>query len=229
MFTKKCSGCDVVNNQGEQRVADHGASRPIYLLKETNQAMSIEETIRFVEVRAAGKRSVVTITTPTSTSALNDCTDQEDALPSGYRRQHAPAEQSTGHYTSEPHRGQPTETSNQKATCCFCGYPVHGERARTAIRRTQCPAFGSTCTACNRPNHFANLCWRKLAEKESAVLVSRSWTVAVGRPCTHAASRRWRRRTEGEPLRNQTKVGLSWWPVGRSIPSALYLGWNGEI
>ena len=97
MFTKKCSGCNVVNNQGEQRVADQlcvGLADPDIqedLLKDTNQAMSVEETIRFVEVRAAGKRSAVTITTPTSTNALNDSTEQKDALPSGYRRQQRPS------------------------------------------------------------------------------------------------------------------------------------------
>ena len=45
MFTKKCSGCDVVNNQGEERVADQlcvGLADPDIqedLLKDINQAM----------------------------------------------------------------------------------------------------------------------------------------------------------------------------------------------
>ena len=70
MFTLKCPGCARINNQGEQRVADQlciGLADPEIqedLLKDPNQAMSVEETIRFVEVRAAGKRSAVTITTP---------------------------------------------------------------------------------------------------------------------------------------------------------------------
>ena len=79
MFTMKCAGCDVVNNQGEQRVADQlcvGLADPDIqedLLKDPNQHMTVEETIRFVEVRAAGKRSAVTIMTPTSSStSAND-------------------------------------------------------------------------------------------------------------------------------------------------------------
>ena len=65
MFTLQCPGCDRINNQGEQRVADQlciGLSDPEIqqdLLKDPNQAMSAEETIRFVEIRAAGKRSAV--------------------------------------------------------------------------------------------------------------------------------------------------------------------------
>ena len=74
MFTLKCTGCARINNQEEQRVADQlciGLADPEIqedLLKDPNQAMSVEETIRFVEVRAAGQRSAVTITTPTSTN-----------------------------------------------------------------------------------------------------------------------------------------------------------------
>jgi len=58
------------------------------LLKDPNQHMTVEETIRFVEVRAAGKRSAVTITTPTSsTTSANEEINLEDAIPSGYKKQ----------------------------------------------------------------------------------------------------------------------------------------------
>ncbi len=92
-FIMKCTGCETMNNQGEQRVADQLcvglADQDIQedLLKDPNQAMSVEETIRFIEVRAAGKRSAVTITTPTLTDTITEGTDQEDALPSAYRTQ----------------------------------------------------------------------------------------------------------------------------------------------
>ncbi len=68
---KKCTGCDVVSNQGEERVADQLciglADNEIQedLLKDPNQDMSVEEMIRFVEVRASGKRSAASMTTPT--------------------------------------------------------------------------------------------------------------------------------------------------------------------
>ena len=84
-FTQKCSGCEVINSQGEQRVADQlciglaDADIQEDLLKDTNQSMTVEETIRFVEVKGAGKQSAVTITTPTSTNSLDD--SLEDAAP----------------------------------------------------------------------------------------------------------------------------------------------------
>ena len=102
MFTMKCAGCDVVNNQGEQRVADQlcvGLADPDIqedLLKDPNQHMTVEETIRFVEVRAAGKRSAVTITTPTSSStSANEEIDLEDAILSGYKKQQRPQSKAT--------------------------------------------------------------------------------------------------------------------------------------
>ena len=84
-----------------------------------------------------------------------------------------------------PNRNQPTHNKGQantpkqptnakatnaepKVTCSFCGRQGHGERARTAIRRLQCPAFGSTCSACSKPNHYASLCWQN-SERESAI------------------------------------------------------------
>ncbi len=51
-FTKQCTGCDAVSNQGEERVADQlciglaDAEIQEDLLKNTNQSMTVEETIR---------------------------------------------------------------------------------------------------------------------------------------------------------------------------------------
>ncbi len=144
-FTMKCTGCAVVNNQGKQRVADQlcvGLADPDIqedLLKDPNQHMTVEETIRFVEVRAAGKRSAITITTPTSSStSVNEEIDLEDAIPSGYRKQQRPQSKTTPHKATphKPNRPQthawnqstpskwqqpPKPLTNPKARCCFCG------------------------------------------------------------------------------------------------------------
>ncbi len=91
-FVKKCTRCDVVSNQGEERVADQLciglADSEIQedLLKDPNQDMSVEETIRFVEVGASGKRSAVSMTTPTSTNGI-DNDEGNQAISSAYRRQ----------------------------------------------------------------------------------------------------------------------------------------------
>ena len=91
-FTKKCAGCDRISNQGEERVADQLciglADTEIQedLLKHPDQDMGVEDTIRFGEVRAAGKLSAALITTPTSTSTIDD-DEGGEAISSAYRRQ----------------------------------------------------------------------------------------------------------------------------------------------
>ena len=152
----------------------------------------MEETIRFVEVRAAGKRSAISITSPTSpASAINEGADQAEPINSGYRQRQRsstprrPAGPTTLHRSQTTHtkcqqstptqpiqnKGQPISCkppTNAKAICCFCGRQGHGEHSRTAIRCQQCPAFGSNCSACNKPNHFAAMCWQN-TEHESAI------------------------------------------------------------
>ena len=55
------------------------------LLKHSNQDMGVEETIRFVEIRAAGKRSAASMTTPTTASAIDE-EEGGEAIASNYRR-----------------------------------------------------------------------------------------------------------------------------------------------
>ena len=110
-FVKKCTGCDVVSNQGEERVADQLciglADNEIQedLLKDPNQEMSVEEMIRFIEVRASGKRSEASMTTPTSANELGDGEGNE-AIGSTYRRQqrHPPPRQGQGPGKTTPTR-----------------------------------------------------------------------------------------------------------------------------
>ena len=190
-FVKKCSGCNAVSNQGEERVADQlciglaDAEIQEDLLKCTNQSMTVEETIRFVEVRAAGKRSAMTITTPTMASAIDD---GEEALTSGYRRQQRHPTPKGANQTSKitttrprnpprpnPHKDHtPPDISsklhvNPRATCCFCGQRGHVKQERTAVRRVHCPAYGTTCSTCGKSNHTPQMCWQNMAENESAV------------------------------------------------------------
>ena len=205
-FTKKCTNCDQICNQGEERVADQlciglaDAEIQEDLLKHPNQDMGVEDTIRFVEVRAAGKRSAVTMTTPTTTNAIDD--DEEgEAITSAYRRQQRrPAPRmrpSQGKGTpTRPRATPPSHTPprgnshpNQRTTsargpglphpstkatpsnrgvCNYCGLQGHGEQERTAHRRIHCPAFGTTCSSCGRPNHTSSMCWQSI-EHESAV------------------------------------------------------------
>ena len=77
-FLKKCPNCDGIVNQGEERVADQlciglaDAEIQEDLLKHPDQDLCVEDTIRFIEVRVAGKKSAMTISTPNNAHALDD-------------------------------------------------------------------------------------------------------------------------------------------------------------
>ena len=131
--------------------------------------------MRFVEVRAAGKRSAVTITTPTSASSLDEGTDNEDALTSGYRRQQRQSTPNTPRATPfKPNRprlhppgpsppqteGKPTPTGHPPTT----RPPVASAAARARANESAQPSGGRnalhmtgqtnlpTCADSNWPN-----------------------------------------------------------------------------
>ena len=122
-FTKKYAACDRISNQGEERLADQlciglaDAETQEALLKHPDQDMGVEDTIRFVEVRAAGKRSAAAITTPTSTSAIDD-NEGGEAISSAYRRQQnrptARPGQGPGKATPTRTRATPQAIPNQR-------------------------------------------------------------------------------------------------------------------
>ncbi len=140
----KCTGCAVINNQAGWPISSaSGWQIPIYK-RTPNQQMTVEDTIRFVDVRASGKRSAVAMSTPATTNTSNEEVDQVDAIPSGYKKQQRPVSKATPpKYThpqtparnqgtpnkwQQPPQKPPSQLANPKARCGFCGTQGHGER-----------------------------------------------------------------------------------------------------
>ena len=71
---------------------------PVYYIervKHPDQSFSVEDTIKFVEVRATGKRSALTMSTPTSATSIEYEYEDSAAITSAYRKQQRrPAPQS---------------------------------------------------------------------------------------------------------------------------------------
>ena len=148
--------------------------------------MGVEETN---EIRAAGKRLAVTMSTPTSTNGLDissmyrhqqrrptprarpspakpmppqpRTTPLNQVLPRGNNH---PNSSTRG--TGPPQPGT-RSTPNKRSVCQYCGLPGHGEQERTAHRRIHCPAFGTTCSSCGRANHNAVMCWNTRVRYQS--------------------------------------------------------------
>ena len=105
------------------------------LLGDKNQDMTFEEVLRFIEAKDAGKRSA---------SRLID-THGAEAAKSSYTRN-----KRMERIQHEPRAGS--------SPCTFCGKKGHGRIAPQDVRRTECPAYNSTCTECHKKHHFAAVC-----------------------------------------------------------------------
>lgn len=138
-FVKACPDCGVAVDYSEENVADvlcrglADSEIQMDLLGDANQEMSVEETLRFVEAKEAGKRSASRLSIPQTVEALG----------SSYKRLKKPTQRGP----------QPKED-----TCSYCGGKGHGKSAPTRIRRTECPAFGTKCTKCGRDHHMERVC-----------------------------------------------------------------------
>ena len=146
-FLIKCPGCDINVNYTDAIMRDvltRGISNPeiqLDLLGNKNQDMMLEEVFQFVEAKEAGKRSV---------SSLLDSHSSVDAASSTYRK------------------AKVTTIKEKQDLCGYCGRRGHGKSAPVSFRQTRCPAYGHTCTHCDRPHHIESVCRSKEKTKRSS-------------------------------------------------------------
>ena len=105
------------------------------LLGDSNQDMTLEQVLRFVEAKEAGKRSAARLLIPQAA---------DHVAGSSYKRQ-----------KKLPPRNQ--QGPNQDS-CTYCGTKGHGKNAPTRTRRSECPAFGTQCSHCGRDHHYERVC-----------------------------------------------------------------------
>ena len=100
------------------------------LLSERNQTMLLEDVIRFIEAKEAGKRSANKLVQGVHGVSLNR---------SQYKK--------TQFQQNKP-----------EATCSYCGKTGHGKNSTASIRKNQCPAYGKNCAHCGIQHHLAIVC-----------------------------------------------------------------------
>ena len=166
-FIQKCINCDANVNYTDAMVKDvlcRGLGDTEIqrdLLGDKDQSMSLEDTVKFVEAKEAGKRSASHLLLPQSTDAVRGST---------YKRQ----------------KKTPTPSAkDQDAACSYCGTKGHGRNPPTRVRRTECPAFGNKCNHCGRDNHLEKMCRGKQpntkgAEHNDAVFDTLCGVTSVG-------------------------------------------------
>ena len=104
--------------------------------------MSLEDTIRFVEAKEAGKRSAQTLGQSQGAAAAR----------SQYRRA-----------KTVPTQPRPPIPTTPPDLCQYCGRTGHGVKASAAVRAASCPAFRSHCRHCRRRGHFTDACLQRKA------------------------------------------------------------------
>ena len=166
-FTKTCSHCGRGVDFSEDNVADvlcRGLSDIDIrqdLLGEQNQDLTVEQTLKFVEAKEAGKRSAQRLST----------SHQAEAMGSSYKRSKR----------QEPITKTGTTTQlNHGDRCSYCGERGHQRRAPHSIRKEKCKAFGVTCTNCGRQDHLTKMCKQETTLQESAI--SDHYMCAVNTP-----------------------------------------------
>ena len=107
------------------------------LLGDTNQNMTLEEVLQFIEAKESGKRSA------------------------GRLLQTQGAEATRSQYRNTKHSDLRNRWAEKTKTCLYCGKPGHGHKAPPKTRKQECPAYGNICQLCGRANHLEATCQSK--------------------------------------------------------------------
>ena len=140
-FLVTCPTCNVAVNYTENVLRDvltrglADSEIQLDLLGDRNQDMSLEEVFQFIEAKEAGKRSAGRLSQSQSVDTANS--------------QYSRAKQDEIKLRQAGDNNEP---------CTYCNKRGHGKSAPTKIRRTDCPAYGTVCHKCGRPNHFESVC-----------------------------------------------------------------------
>lgn len=146
-FTKACATCGAAVSYSEESVVDvlyrglADSEIQMDLLGDPDQNKTVEQTLKYIEAKEAGKRSVAHLSLPHAAEAIN----------SSYKKAKKPAPPPTG------------DGGSSEAPCNYCGNRGHGKNAPTQVRRKECPAFATRCHHCDKEHHFEKVCRSKAA------------------------------------------------------------------
>ena len=102
------------------------------LLGDSNQDMTLEQVLKFVEAKEAGKRS--------ASRLLH--TQSVDATHSTYRKEHSEALKQRHEQSDATRRHQYNQAD---ATCMYCDKKGYGKRAPPKVRSKECSAYNHKC------------------------------------------------------------------------------------
>ena len=155
-FSTKCPTCDADVCYTDTMIRDvisRGLSDQdiqLDLLGNSDQNMTLEQVVAFVEAKETGKRSASRLIESHGSDSIKTA-----AAHSQYRR-----EQKQSRFT----KNQPQSSSNE--LCDYCGYQGHGTKLPYKERKLRCKAFGHRCELCGADNHFEKVCKSKNKQRK---------------------------------------------------------------
>lgn len=109
------------------------------ILADSNQDITLEQSIKLIEAKESGKRSASRLNNGTVSAAISSAYKSRDKAQFIQRKQ--------------------TATSQLRINCSYCGKPGHGQSRLE--REKKCAAYGHQCAKCGIPHHHESVCRRK--------------------------------------------------------------------
>ena len=171
------------------------------ILSHTNQNLSLQELITFIEAKEAGKKFSASLAETPATNAIKSTyktnTYQPNSQPQYPKPMGAPQTpnnryrpsfvrpdfrgQNSGQNIRNPAPRQqfsPSPRSPMPAgnRCTWCGNTDHGNDHRVSVRQVACPAFNKACNKCGFLHHFPHMCIRSKRNNYPRTLAVESTT-----------------------------------------------------
>ena len=154
------------------------------ILSHTNQLMSLQDLIQFVEAKEAGVKSKISLNTFQANDAIRSSYKKEtNRTTNPYTNKYNPAGNPNGNSYTPSHAGKSGNTNRPSKSntggngvsgtgpvCDWCGRIGHGDGSNLSLRARLCPAYGNFCNYCKRYNHFSNVCRSKLRKTKTATV-----------------------------------------------------------
>ena len=136
------------------------------ILGQRDQQMELEDLIKLIEAKEAGKRTQADILGQTAAAMSSYKRNQRNERidhsnnrinNSNNRIDHS----NNNNYNKNSNNNN--DNNNSQSKCGYCGETGHGRnsgpgRLSLQHRQQKCPAFSSTCATCTRKGHFTTMC-----------------------------------------------------------------------
>ena len=131
--------CDCINK------GLHDSNVQLDLLGDTDHSKTLESTLKFVEAKESGKRSVAQL--------LDSQLHNAAAASNSYQR-------NLNNSRKDGCKGQP-KSKDKTEECFYCGKTGHDQRLPARVGKQECPAFGHKYTICSKLNQYNRVCQQK--------------------------------------------------------------------